>query len=106
MEGGTILIVEDEAIVALDLKLQLQELGYTVLGMVASGEAAIAAVAARAPQLILMDVRLQGPIDGIAAAQAIRRKHDLPVIFLTSHSDDDTVQAAARTAPYGYLTKP
>ncbi len=106
MEGGTILIVEDEAIVALDLKLQLQELGYTALGVVASGEDAIAAAGARAPQLIIMDVRLQGPMDGIAAAQAIRRKHDVPVIFLTSHSDDTTVQRAAHTAPYGYLTKP
>lgn len=106
MINASILIVEDEAVVALDLKLQLQELGYVVAGIAASGEQAIDAAAALAPQLILMDVRLQGKIDGIAAAESIRRSHEIPLIFLTSHSDADTVQRAARTAPYGYLTKP
>jgi CheY-like chemotaxis protein len=106
MPLNTVLIVEDEAIVALDLKLQLQELGYDVIGITASGEAAVAAVQARTPDVILMDVRLQGRLDGIEAAQAIRSTHDVPVIFLTSHSDDATVQRAAHTAAYGYLTKP
>ena len=101
-----ILIVEDEAVVALDLKLNLQALGYAVLGVVASGEKAIDLAAQQLPNLILMDVRLQGAMDGIEAAAAIRRQHDIPVIFLTSHSDADTVQRAARTAAYGYLTKP
>ena len=106
MNRPSILIVEDEAIVALELRLQLQDLGYTVAGVAASGEQAIAAVAQSVPQLILMDVRLQGEIDGIAAAELIRLCHDVPLIFLTSHSDDDTVQRAARTGAYGYLTKP
>ena len=106
MNRPSILIVEDEAIVALELRLQLQDLGYAVAGVAASGEEAIAAVAQNVPQLILMDVRLQGQIDGIAAAESIRVLHDVPLIFLTSHSDDDTVQRAARTGAYGYLTKP
>ena len=106
MDATTILIVEDEAIVALDLKLQLQELGYEVVATVASADQAIAATARLLPQLILMDVRLQGAMDGIEAAEVIRQRHQIPVIFLTSHSDNDTVRRAAHTAPYGYLTKP
>ena len=106
MTPSSILIVEDEAIVALDLRLQLQELGYQVVGVAASGEAALALAARHLPQLILMDVRLQGPMDGIATAEILLQRHRIPLIFLTSHSDADTVQRAARTGPYGYLTKP
>lgn len=106
MDRPGILIVEDEAIVALDLKQGLQELGYEVTGIAASGEQALRSFDERPPQLVLMDVRLQGTMDGIAAAEAIRQRGAVPLIFLTSHSDDDTVQRAARTAPYGYLTKP
>lgn len=106
MHRPAILIVEDEAIVALDLKLSLQELGYDVTGIAASGEQALRAFDEGSPDLVLMDVRLQGAMDGIAAAEAIRARQAVPLIFLTSHSDDDTVQRAARTAPYGYLTKP
>jgi PAS domain S-box-containing protein len=106
MEQAHILIVEDEAIVALDLKLQLLELGYAVAGVAASGDEALALMARQRPQLVLMDVRLQGAMDGITAAQAIRDRFAVPLIFLTSHSDNDTVKRAARTAPYGYLTKP
>jgi PAS domain S-box-containing protein len=102
----SILIVEDEAIVALDLKLHLQDLGYQVVGLAASAAEAVAAVREHRPSLVLMDVRLQGPGDGIEAAELIHRDHPTPVIFLTSHSDAQTVQRAARTAPYGYLTKP
>ena len=106
MSLSTILIVEDEAIVALDLRLQLQELGYQVVGVAASGEQALALAERLSPQLVLMDVRLQGPMDGIATAQALQSRHRMPLIYLTSHSDTDTVQRAARTGPYGYLTKP
>lgn len=106
MPAHSLLIVEDEAIVALDLRLQLEGLGYEVTGVAASAEAAIELVDRRRPDLILMDVRLQGALDGIAAAELIRQDRDIPVIFLTSHSDDETVRRAARTAPYGYLTKP
>ncbi len=108
MMSGTpaILIVEDEAVVALDLKIQLLDLGYDVSGIAASGHEAVTAVEHRLPDLILMDVRIQGAIDGIDVAKDIRNRHEVPVIFLTSHSDDETVGRAAATAPYGYLTKP
>lgn len=104
--SASILIVEDEAIVALDLKLQLQDLGYRVVGVAASANDAVASVRQHRPDLVLMDVRLQGQGDGIDAAERINVEHPTPLIFLTSHSDADTVQRAARTGPYGYLTKP
>ncbi len=106
MSGSSILIVEDESVVALDLKLQLQELGYAVPGIAASAEQAIAQAEKYMPDLVLMDVRLQGLMDGIEAAGLLRQARNVPVIFLTSHSDSETVARAARTAPYGYLTKP
>lgn len=101
-----ILIVEDESVVALDIKLQLEDVGYQVLGPVSSGEAAIALVSTCKPDLTLMDIRLAGIMDGIEAAGVLGKEHDVPVIFLTSHSDADTVHRAAETSPYGYLTKP
>lgn len=106
MKSQTVLIVEDESIVALDLKTQLQKLQYDVVGIAESGERAIELARQLRPSILLMDVRLRGAIDGIEAAQVIRRTQDIPIIFLTSHSDDDTVRRAASTAPYGYLTKP
>ncbi len=106
MTMASILIVEDEAIVALDLKLQLRELGYQVVGIAANAADAIGAAERLQPDLILMDVRLQGPVDGITAAMRLRERQDIPIIFLTSHSDGETVSRAALAAPYGYLTKP
>jgi len=102
----TILIVEDEGVVALDLKLQLQDLGYRVVGIASSSDEALEAVRRKRPDLVLMDVRLQGQGDGIEAAARINQELPTPLIFLTSHSDAETVQRAAQTAPYGYLTKP
>jgi PAS domain S-box-containing protein len=106
MPAQTVLIVEDESIVALDLKVQLKKLGYDVAGVAGSGEQALEQFATQNPDIILMDVRLRGQMDGIQVAEQIRRDHDAPIIFLTSHSDDETVRRAALTAPYGYLTKP
>lgn len=106
MVGDSVLIVEDEAIVAADLERQLSDLGYDVLGVADSREQAIELIAQAVPDLILMDIRLRGQRDGIEVAEEIRRNHDLPVIFLTSYSDDETVRRASRTAAYGYLTKP
>ena len=102
----TILIVEDEAVVAFDMKAQLQKLGYDVVGIAETGEKAICLADHLRPSLILMDVRLAGRMDGIAAAAAIRRTLEVPIIFLTAHSDVDTVGRAAQTSAYGYLTKP
>jgi PAS domain S-box-containing protein len=106
MTPASILIVEDEAIVALDLRTQLEDLGYDVIGIADQAEDALKIAAAQRPDLVLMDVRLKGPTDGIHTAGILNRMYQLPVIYLTAHSDDETVQRAAGTAPYGYLTKP
>jgi PAS domain S-box-containing protein len=103
---ASILIVEDEAIVALDLKTQLEDMGYEVMGIADNGEEALRLARQRRPDLALMDVRLKGEMDGVEVAAAAARELQLPVLYLTSYSDPDTVQRAAHTGPYGYLTKP
>ncbi|WP_296949517.1 EAL domain-containing protein [uncultured Massilia sp.] len=102
----TLLVVEDEAVVALDLEAQLVEMGYRVCGCVDNGGDAIARTRADRPDLVLMDIVLKGDMDGIAAAAVIGRELHVPVLFLTAYSDDQTVARAAATWPYGYLTKP
>lgn len=102
----TILIVEDEAIVAADLSSKLQRLGYTVSGSTACGEDALTLVQDQHPDLVLMDIRLAGAMDGITAAEGIRREYDVPVIYLTAHSDRATLDRAKRTEPFGYILKP
>jgi len=104
--GARIMIVEDERILALDLAETLDELGYTVAGTASRGEEAIELARRLDPQLILMDVRLEGDIDGITAAETIRDEHDVPVVFLTAHADDDTLQRATSTDASAYLVKP
>jgi len=103
----SVLIVEDDAIVALDLEQALSGLGYRIFGPTTTGEEAVA-VAARepAPDLLLMDVDLPGPVDGIEAARRIRARLDVPVIFLTGHSDSGTLSRAMAAEPFGYLLKP
>ncbi|MBW4618345.1 MAG: EAL domain-containing protein [Cyanosarcina radialis HA8281-LM2] len=103
---ANILVVEDERIVARDLKLTLEDLGYRVPAITDSGEQAIKTVAEVKPDLILMDIRLLGEMDGIATAQIIAREFDLPVVFLTAHSDDVTLTRVKTAEPYGYLIKP
>jgi signal transduction histidine kinase len=107
--GGSparILVVEDERIVARDLAGTLTELGYAVPATVATGEDAIAHVRDLQPDLVLMDIRLAGAIDGIQAASSVREEHGIPVIYLTAHSDDETLRRALQTEPVGYLVKP
>ena len=104
--GGRILVVEDERIVALDLAATLNELGYTVAASVGSGEAAIEQAIRLRPNLVLMDIRLTGKMDGIQAAQVIKTELDVPVIYLTAHSDDPTLARAKNTGPFGYIVKP
>jgi PAS domain S-box-containing protein len=106
MSQTTILIVEDEAIVAADLEGKLQRLGYEVAGITAEGEEAVNLVRRLRPQLVLMDIRLEGTMDGIEAAEAIRCRDDVPVIYLTAHSDNATLARAKLTEPFGYLLKP
>jgi len=104
--GARILVVEDDGVLALNLADTLDELGYTVAGTATRGEEAIDLARRLHPQLILMDVGLAGQIDGIAAAEAIRDEHDVPVVFLTSHADEDTLQRATHADPSAYLVKP
>ncbi len=101
-----ILVVEDEIILALDLKTKLEELGYAVVEVVASGEAAVAAALEKRPGLVLMDIRLQGAMDGIGAARRIHEAARIPILFLTAHADEETIRRAEATLPFGYLVKP
>ena len=104
--GARVLVVEDDGVLALDLAETLDDLGYTVAGTATRGEEAIDLARQLHPQLILMDVGLAGDIDGIAAAEAIRDEHDVPVVFLTAHADDDTLHRATRSDASAYLVKP
>ncbi|MBN1537632.1 MAG: PAS domain S-box protein [Anaerolineales bacterium] len=106
MEGASILIVEDEAISALYLKNLLTRMEYQVLDMVASGENAITKANELKPDLVLMDIRLAGEMDGIQAADSIHSKLDIPVVFLTAHLDEDSMRRAMATEPAGYVPKP
>ncbi len=101
-----LLIVEDEAIVAADLAATLARLGYEVVGTTARGEEAVALARERRPDLVLMDIVLAGPVDGITAAEQIGAEQDVPVVYLTAHSDMPTQQRAHRTNPFGYVIKP
>jgi len=101
-----ILIVEDEGIVALDLQNRLRRLGYAVPEFVATGEEAVARAAEILPDLILMDIKLKGEMDGIEAAKRIKEKFDIPIIYLTAFADEATLQRAELTEPFGYLLKP
>lgn len=103
---ATLLVVEDESVVAMDLDGQLRDMGYAVCGCVDNGGDAIARARAERPDLILMDIVLHGEIDGIAAAAVIGRELHIPVLFLTAYSDAATVDRAAGAWAYGYLTKP
>jgi signal transduction histidine kinase len=105
MTQPQILIVEDESIVAMDLKLRLKELGYGVSGLAATGEAAVAMAAELRPDLILMDISLGTGMDGIEAARQVQPL-DIPVVFLTAFADEGTLARAKNSAPYGYLLKP
>ena len=101
-----ILVVEDENIVAMDVKHRLKNLGYAVAARTASGEEAIKKATETRPDLVLMDIRLKGKMDGIEAAEHIRERFDIPVIYLTAHADETTLHRAKITEPYGYLLKP
>ncbi|MGC9347987.1 MAG: response regulator [Anaerolineae bacterium] len=101
-----ILVVEDESIVAADLEVTLESLGYDVIGTLAWAEEAIDFVRNDPPDIILMDIHLKGEIDGIEATAIIQSEMDVPVVFLTAHADTATLERAKRTAPYGYVLKP
>lgn len=101
-----ILVVEDERIIALNLKESIESLGYTVPAIAASGEMAVEKAIELRPDLVLMDIRLKGEMDGIEAAQKIWEWLQIPVIYVTGHSDQSTLERAKITAPFGYILKP
>lgn len=101
-----ILVVEDDRIVARDIRQQLEAMGHAVTAMTADGADAAALASASKADIVLMDIRLAGPVDGIQAAQTIREQCDIPVIFLTAYADDETIRRANLTEPFGYLLKP
>ena len=103
---GKLLIVEDEPIVALDLKQEVEQLGCEVVGVAESADEALVACGVSRPDLALMDVRIAGSVDGVQTARLLRAAYRIPVIFLTAYSDETTIARAAREMPYGYLTKP
>jgi CheY-like chemotaxis protein len=101
-----ILIVEDESLIALDLQRRLSRLGYVVVGLVTSGPQAIRAAYQLQPDLVLMDIRLKGEMDGIEAAQQIQANRPIPIIYLTAYVDEVTMQRAQATSSWGFLRKP
>lgn len=101
-----ILIVEDQLIIAMDLQQILVNLGYEVSGIINTGEESIEFVKNSKPDLVLMDIMLSGSIDGIAAAEVIHKTLDVPIIYLTAHSDEKSLERAHVTGPYGYIVKP
>ncbi len=105
MDKASVLIVEDESIVAFNLQRALTRLGYDVPAFVANGEDAVRTAQRTRPDAVLMDIRLQGDLDGIGAAEQLAA-HSIPVLFVTSHSDDETLERARATRPYGFLVKP
>lgn len=106
MPNPSILIVEDDPIIAADLEEQLVEMGYVVFGSVMSGEEALKALQSAQPDLVLMDVHLEGDLDGVETASLINPEHTLPIIFLTSNADDITFNRAKDTRPRAFLSKP
>ncbi|MCX6878199.1 MAG: response regulator [Verrucomicrobia bacterium] len=105
MKSRRLLIVEDEIILAMNLRTRLTDMGYSVVSIASTGTAAITAAEQHQPDLILMDIRLYGGMDGIAAALEIRRHHDIPVIFMSAYGNEETQQRAAATEPAGFLSK-
>ena len=106
MARGSVLIVEDEGLVALDVSRRLKKLGYTVAGVAADGATAIDCVRDQSPDVVMMDIKIEGDRDGVDVATEITRLFDIPVVYLTAFSDEKTMERAREAAPYGYLVKP
>jgi CheY-like chemotaxis protein len=106
MSKTRILVVEDEAIVGMGIKQKLEDLGHEVLDIVFTGEDAVKRALETKPDIILMDIVLKGDMDGIEAASKIRDHLDVPIIYLTAYSDEDVLNRARITEPYGYILKP
>ena len=106
MSETQVLVVEDERITARNIKNKLEQLGYAVPVVASSGEEAIKRTAEARPDLVLMDIKLKGDMNGIQAAEQIRTRFNIPVIYLTAYADEDTLQRAKITESYSYILKP
>ena len=106
MPIARIMVVEDEQITAADLEASLEELGYAVTAIASSGKQAIRGAETTLPDLVLMDIRIKGEMDGVDAARQIRQRLDIPVIYLTAHADGETLERAKSAEPLGYIVKP
>ncbi|MFW5843882.1 MAG: diguanylate cyclase domain-containing protein, partial [Spirochaetota bacterium] len=106
MDSQRILIVEDERIIALDLQRRLEKFGFNVVGIAATADESVELAGEYRPNLILMDIMLAGPVDGIEAATRIKQTLSIPVVFLTAYADDTTIERAKDAEPFGYVLKP
>lgn len=106
MTRRRILIVEDEAIVAMDIAARLERDGHVVVGTAATGARALALARAHQPDLVLMDIRLRGPVDGIATATELRLEQAVAIVFLSAHAEASTLAGARQLEPFGYVQKP
>ncbi|MCJ7813181.1 response regulator, partial [bacterium] len=102
----SILVVEDERIVAEDIRGSLRNIGYSVSAIVSSGEEAIIQMERVRPDIILMDIVIQGEMSGIQTAEVIRSRFDIPIVYLTAYADEETLEKAKITEPFGYILKP
>jgi PAS domain S-box-containing protein len=106
MADTHILVVEDDAIVARNIQLELNSMGYAVPAIASTGEEALEKAAQTHPDLVLMDISLGGTMDGVRTAERLREQSEVPVVYLTAYTDEQTLQRAKKTEPYGYLIKP
>jgi DNA-binding LytR/AlgR family response regulator len=105
-KNNTILIVEDEMIIAANISLQLTNLGYEVTGIISKGDAVLPHIEEFAPDIILMDINLKGKMDGIEIAHLIQKVYKTPIIYLTANSDEIHFERAKATNPYAFISKP
>jgi len=101
-----LLIVEDEIIIAEDLKISLEEFGYNVVDIITEGIEAIKTVKSKKIDLVIMDIKLNGKIDGIETAKRIKNINDVPIVFVTAYTDEETVKKVEKVNPVTYLFKP
>jgi AmiR/NasT family two-component response regulator len=101
-----ILIVEDDTIIAITIEGRLKQFGYRVVGRAATADDAIKKTIEFEPDLVLMDIHLKGPVDGIEAAETVYGIYNVPVVYLTAFSDEITLERAQKTSPFGYIVKP
>ncbi len=106
MSPANVLIVEDEAIAAMATAAMLRKLGFTVCGKAASGEEALLLLDDKCPDLIIMDIRLEGELDGIETTRRLKMHRDVPVIFVTAYTDETTRSRAQETKPLAFINKP